>query len=251
MNERKKTILRILAEEGSVSVAEISRELSVSSVTVRNDLSGLADEGLLVRTRGGATPAFHQSILERQHEQTSQKNRIACMAADLVADGDTVMIEAGTTTALVGKYLFGRRDIHIVTNSTLLLPFARANPSIHLTVIGGAFRPLTESFVGPVALSELARFHVRVAFIGTDGYTVDHGLTTHLVEGAEIVRKMAAQAKRTILVADSRKYGRTGFAHVLPLEEIDVLITDHELEDESIRRIEERSVEVMIATNRS
>ncbi len=247
VNDRKKEILQILAEEGSVSVAEISKSLKVSAVTVRNDLSTLADQGYVVRTRGGAESAFHRSIIVRRRHRCEQKNRIARLAAEMVADGDTIMIEAGTTTALIGKYLFGRRDVHVVTNSTLLLPFARTNPSIHLTVTGGEFRPLTESFVGPVALSELDQFHVRVAFIGTDGFSAETGLTTHLVEGAEIVRKMAAQAEGVVLVADSSKYGRAGFARVLPLERIDICITDSELGEEELRMIESLFVDVRTA----
>ena len=131
------------------------------------------------------------------------------------------MIEAGTTTALIAKYLLGKRDVHVVTNSTLVIPYARFNPSLHLTVVGGEFRPSTESLVGPVALRDLEEFHVRIAFIGTDGFSLESGLTTHLVEGAEIVRKMQAQAKRTVLVADSSKWGKVGFARVLPLGEVD------------------------------
>ena len=245
MKERKQTILRMLAERGDVSVAEISRDLRVSAVTARSDLASLADEGYVVRTRGGASPAFHPSIIERQRRGSERKNRIAKRAAELVKDGDSIMIEAGTTTAFVAKHLFGRRDLHIVTNSTLLLPYVRANPSIELTVTGGAFRPLTESFVGPIALHDLAQFHVRTAIIGTDGFTVEHGLTTHLAEGAEIVRKMAAQAERVVLVADSSKFGRTGFALVLPIDSVDILITDSELHSEEVGQIEERGVSVI------
>jgi DeoR family transcriptional regulator, galactitol utilization operon repressor len=246
VNDRKKEILEILAQEGSVSVAEISRNLNVSAVTVRNDLSSLEDEGFVIRTRGGASPAFHPSIIERKRQRSEEKTGIARRAAELVDDGDTIMIEAGTTTALLARFLFGRRDVHVVTNSTLLLPYARTNPSIHLTVTGGEFRPITESFVGPIALANLEQFHVRTAFIGTDGFSVAGGLTTHLVEGAEIVRKMAAQADRVVLLADSSKYGRAGFAHVLALDEVDVCIVDSGLDENDRAAIESRSVEVVI-----
>ena len=247
VNDRKKEILRVLAEEGSVSVSELSRTLDVSAVTVRADLSSLAAEGLIVRTRGGAAPAFHRSILDRLKLRADEKNRIAKLASELVEEGDTVMIEAGTTTALVAKFLFGRRDVHVVSNSTLLIPYARSNPAIHLTITGGEFRPLTESFVGPVAIADLHEFHVRTAFIGTDGFSVEHGLTTHLVEGAEIVRKMAEQADRVVLLADSSKYGRAGFAHVIALEDIDICIVDEYINPEYRKRIESRAVEVRIA----
>ena len=236
----------MLAEDSEISIADISRALDVSAVTIRSDLSSLEESGYVVRTRGGAFPAFHRDILERRRHRTEEKNRIATMAAGMVRDGDTIMIEAGTTTALVGKYLLGKRDIHVVSTSTLLLPYARYNPSLHLTITGGEFRPLTESFVGPIALRELEQFHVRFAFIGTDGFSLDAGLTTHLVEGAEIVRKMADRADTVVLVADSSKYGRSGFAGVLPVVEVDVLVSDSELERQTIEKIRGVGVDVRL-----
>ena len=247
LTEREQEIIDFLAEDSALTVADISRRLEVSTVTVRNDLTGLAEKGFIVRTHGGAFPAFHRSILDRQRDRIKIKARIARLAAGLVNDGDGIMIEAGTTTALVAKYLLGKRDIHVVTNSTLVIPYARFNPTIHLTVVGGEFRPPTESLVGPIALRDLAEFHVRIAFIGTDGFSLAGGLTTHLVEGAEIVRKMAAQADRTILVADSSKWDKVGFARVLPMDGIDTLVTDAELNPEVGADLRALGVEVMEA----
>ena len=247
LNERKRQILRMLAEDDSISVNDISKSLKVSAVTVRSDLSSLEDSGFIIRTRGGALPTFHKSILDRQKNMIQEKTRIAKMAASLVDDGDTVMVEAGTTTALVAKYLLGKRDVHVVTNSTLLLRYARTNPSLNVTVTGGEFRPMTESFVGSMALRELEQFHVRLAFVGTDGFSIENGLTTHLAEGAEIVRMMAARSEKTILVADSGKYDRAGFARVLPLEDVDVLIIDAGVDESSLTAIRELGVQVYVA----
>lgn len=245
LSEREREVLMLLAEDSSLSVTEISGKLNVSAVTVRHDLSSLSEKGFVVRNRGGAFPAFNPSILIRQRNMAEVKSRIAKAAAGLIGDGDTIMIEAGTTTALITQYLLGKRDIHIVTNSTLIIPYARINPSIHLTLTGGAFRPFTESVVGPVALKELEQFHVKFAFVGTDGFSLDTGLTTHLVEGAEIVKKMAAQAGSTICVADSSKYGNAGFVKVLPLENVSTLITDSGLDPAVISQIKEAGVEVL------
>jgi len=245
LTERERELLMLLAEDSSLSVTEISKTLKVSAVTVRHDLSSLSDKGFVVRTRGGAFPAFNPSILVRQRNMVDVKSRIAKAAADLIEDGDTIMIEAGTTTALIAQYLLGKRDIHIVTNSTLIIPYARINPSIHLTLTGGAFRPFTESIVGPVALKELEQFHVKYAFVGTDGFSLKTGLTTHLVEGAEIVKKMADQAGTIICVADSSKYGNAGFVKVLPLENIGTLITDSGLDSAVVNEIKEKGVEVL------
>lgn len=231
LTEREQVIVGLLSEDNALSVQDLSRQLEVSTVTIRNDLSNLAEKGFIVRTHGGALPAFHESILERQRDKMKLKARIAKAASELVEDGDAIMIEAGTTTAQVARHLLGKRDLHVVTNSTLVIPYARFNPGIHLTVVGGEFRPSTESLVGPIALRDLTQFHVRTAFIGTDGFSLEAGLTTHLVEGAEIVRKMAEQAERTVLVADSSKFGRIGFARVLPLAAVRLIVTDDGLPD--------------------
>ena len=163
----------------------------------------------------------------------------------MVHDGDTIMIEAGTTTALIAKHLLGKRYVNIVSNSTLIIPFARINPGINLTMVGGTFRPATESLVGPLAIAELERFHVRLAFVGTDGFSLENGLTTHLLEGAEIVRKMAECSDKTVLVADSSKHGKRGFVHVLPLSAIDTLITDDGMDQTPSREIDEAGIRVL------
>jgi DeoR family galactitol utilization operon repressor len=186
-------------------------------------------------------------VLERQSLNVEAKSRIAQAAAALVNDGDTIMIEAGTTTALVARHLLGKRFVNIVTNSTLILPFARTNPGIHLTVVGGEFRPASESMVGPLALAELERFHVRLAFVGTDGFSLDGGLTTHLVEGAEIVRRMAERSETVVLVADSSKYGKVGFVRVLPVEGVHLLVTDTGLEERAERELAAVGLQVIKA----
>jgi len=246
LSERRREVLSLLAEDIGISVADLSRRLEVSEVTIRTDLKSLEDRGYVQRTGGGVLPTLHQNVFERLKTRTEAKSRIAREGAALVEDGDTIMIEAGTTTALVAKYLLGKRDIHVVTTSTLLIPYARINPGLHLTVTGGEFRPLTESFVGPIALSELEQFHVRLAFVGTDGFTPEQGLTTHLIEGAEIVRKMARQAETTVLVADSSKYGKTGFVKVLPITGVDTIITDTGLDGDGKSGIEKSGVTVRL-----
>lgn len=231
--ERKRKIFEILAADAGATVARISQQLGVSEVTIRNDLNALGEQGLIWRARGRALPAFHPEILERQKSRLREKERIAEAAAALVQDGDKVMISAGTTTSLIPKFLLGRRDVHLVTNSTLLLPYARTNPSLHVTFVGGEFRPSAEAMVGPIAVREIGQFHVKTAFVGTDGFSERGGVTAHLVDVAEVVRKMAGQAETVVVLGDSTKYGKAGFAHILPLGEIDLVITDRDLAPEA------------------
>lgn len=226
---REREIIEILSEDSSKTVTEISDALGVSAVTIRRDLKALSEKGVLVRTHGGAFPSFHPSILERQKTRVVEKERIAKAAAALVEDGDNIMIVAGTTAALIAKYLLGKRDIHIVTNSTLIYPYARTNPSLKLTVVGGEFSPEAEAHLGATAIRGMSQFHVNKAFLGTDGFSAEKGCTANVVEMAEIVKVAAAQSDCCILMADSSKYGRAGFAHIMGLEKIDGLITDTDL----------------------
>jgi DeoR family galactitol utilization operon repressor len=230
LSGRERVILDRLSAEGSVSVGALARDLGLSEVTIRGDLRALEDKGWINRKRGGAAAAIHRDILERQRIFPEKKNAIARAAAELVRDGDVIMIEAGTTTALIARYLAGKRDVHIVTNSTLVFSYARMYPNLQITMTGGEFRRHTESLVGPIALETVGRLNVRLAFVGTDGFTLERGMTTHLMEGAEIVKAMKSHAKTTVLVADSSKYGKVGFASVLPLSAMDLILTDGDLE---------------------
>jgi DeoR family galactitol utilization operon repressor len=244
LNDRERIILNRLSADGSVTVTAMAKELGLSEVTIRGDLKTLEDRGWLNRTRGGAAPAFHRHILERQQARREEKDAIARAAAELVRDGDVIMLEAGTTIALAAKYLQGKRDVHIVTNSTLVFSYARMNPMLQITMTGGEFRRPTESLVGPIALDTISRLNVRLAFVGTDGFTLDRGMTTHLPEGAEIVKAMKAHAETTVLLADSRKFGKTGFISVLPLGKMDLIITDWGLPDAAAEELTEAGITI-------
>jgi DeoR/GlpR family transcriptional regulator of sugar metabolism len=244
LNKREEQIIDLLRNGNDLTLSEIAAIIGVSVVTIRADLKALDEKGMIIRTRGGAIPAFHPDLMDRKGSHTAQKDRIARAAAGLVKEGDNIMVTNGTTSALVGKYLLGKRDIHIVTNSTLLLPYARVNPNMHLTFVGGEFRPSAEALVGQGALASIEQFYVRLTITGTDGITLEHGLTTHLIESAEVVKKMCHQADTTVLVADSSKFGNRGFVKILPLEQIDMLITDTGLDMDIVREIEALGVKV-------
>ena len=250
LSGREKQVLDLLVEEEGISVTDLGKRLAVSTVTVRSVLNTLSEKGVIVRTWGGATPAFHPAILERQRTNHEVKARIAARAAEMVHDGDAIMVEAGTTTSQIGRYLFGKRDLHVVTNSTLFVAYGRANPALSVTVVGGSFQPVTESLVGPITLRELEQFHVRLAFVGADGFSVSEGATAHLVEGAEIVRKMTERADRPILLADSSKYNQHGFTRVIDLNRFSMIISDTELAPEARTELQDAGIELCLVERR-
>ncbi len=244
---RREVVLEGLAEDGSVSVSGLAKRLGVTVVTARADLAALEEEGVLVRTHGGALPAFHPKIAARTREDKELKAVIAKAAAAEIQNGDTVIISAGTTTALIAKYLLGKRDIHIVTNNTLVLAYARMNPQLRVTLIGGEFRSSEEGIVGPMALSSIDQFHVSKTFIGIDGASVKQGFTAHFLESADLVRKMAKQADEVVVVSASSKFGKPGFARILPFDAVDTLITDKQLSKEFEEKLTEADVRIVTA----
>lgn len=247
-SERRAVILDMLMSESSVSVSELAKQLGVTVVTARSDLAALEEEGLLLRTHGGAVPARNPKIMERMQAEKGIKGEIAKKAAtDMIEDGDTIIVSAGTTTALIAKYLLGKKSIHIVTNNTLLFTYARTNPQLRVTLVGGEFRPEEEGVVGPMALQSIDQFHVSKAFIGIDGASVKQGFTAHFVESADLVRKMADQADQVVVVSDSRKFGKSGFVRILPFDGVDALVTDQHLSDEFKTELTKANVRVVTA----
>ncbi len=169
MSEREKHILEMLSEEADISIQQLSDELGVSQVTIRSDLSSLESKGVILRLRGGALPAFHPDILEHQKNNPAIKKRIAQAAAELVSDGDTIMVNDGTTTSMIPRYLLGKRDIRLVTNSTLVLPYARVNPSLHTMLIGGGLKTRTRGTIGSQAPAPTVTLYVPFVFYWNGG----------------------------------------------------------------------------------
>ncbi|MDU1351146.1 MAG: DeoR/GlpR family DNA-binding transcription regulator [Actinomyces sp.] len=240
-HERNSFILDQLAAEGEVSVSALAVELDVSPVTVRSTLKQLEEDGYLVRTHGGARPTAFRNIRLRQMDRVDEKERIVRAAAAMVRDNDRIMIEAGTTCAMIVRHLAGKRGVQIVTNSVLVFANARSNPHLNITLTGGQFRAESESLTGPLAERSINSFNARIAFLGTDGFTVERGLTTQLVEGGEVATLMTARAEETWLLADSSKYGKSGFVSFMGLDDVTGIITDDDLTADSMKELEEHT----------
>lgn len=241
---RKQQLLDALMEHPELSVGELSQRFGVSEVTIRTDLKSLEAQGLVLRQHGGGLPTLHANVSERQRAHTEEKGRIARAAADLIEDLDDIMITAGTTTSLIPRFLVGRQGVNIVTNSTLLLPYVRNNPGLSVTLTGGEFRPVGEALTGPATIREITQFHVAKAFLGADGISLDKGITADSADLADVCRRMSEQARQTVVLADASKLGRIGFAHIMPVSRINILITDTDAPASEIARLRKKGVEV-------
>lgn len=247
LSSREETILELLRSGEEYPVTRLSEELGVSAVTIRGDLRDLDSKGLVIRSHGRVIAASSPRASMRDEANTPQKEVIAKAAAALVGDNDSIMITNGSTCSLIARYLFGLKSVKVVTNSTLLLPYARANAQLSVTLVGGEFRSQAEALVGPAAVSQIENYHVSTTFFGTDGFTMEHGLTTGLVENAQVVQRMCAQATRRVLCVDSSKVGKRGFVRIMPVTEIDTIVTDGGFPTDLVAQLEQLGVEVIIA----
>lgn len=257
--ERRKKIVEMVNETGSQLVNDIAAQLGVTEVTVRADLRLLEEQRLLARFHGGAariavspghTPAEAQteevSLTDRYALAADPKRRIAIQAAAMVREGDTLILDSGSTTKLLAEELAVMRNITVITNSLPAAGVLATNPDITLVVCGGTLRHKTVSLHGSIAEFALKGVSADIMFVGVDGLDCETGITT-FNEGYAISGAMAAAAQKVVVLTDASKFSRKGFNVVLPIEKIDVIITDSEAPAVDVSRLRKMGKTVMIA----
>ncbi len=253
--ERQRIILELLTQNHTVLVADLCEQFNVSEMTVRRDLRALENEGLLRRTHGGAVSnlgrSYEPPLPVRSGENTAAKQAIGRAAAELVRDGHSIALDVGTTTLEIVRALSGKHNLTILTAS---LPIAMEiigkypmESDVRLILTGGIVRAGELSLVGDIAIQTYSTLHVDLAFIGAGGVDIDDGMTEYNLEDTQVKQALLKTAQRKILVADSTKFGRTTFASIAPLETIDMVITDADIEPEIVRALKQMRVQVLIA----
>jgi DeoR family fructose operon transcriptional repressor len=232
---RKAQLAAYVAETGQVTVGELAERFGVSIDTVRRDLDQLAAEGSLVRTYGGAVSLSTVSRTDRAVDQRltvqeQEKEKIAALAATLIQDGSTIMINGGTTTLALARSLGQHRDLTVATNN-LLVPGALPTTAVRdIYVFGGAVRALTLATIGPVSFRANTGADLDIscdlALIGVGAVSAEAGYTTSNLSEAAMMQEMISRAARVAILADSSKFGRRLFAQVSELGAADYLITD-------------------------
>ena len=248
--QRQSEVIKLLEIKGQMSVSEISDQFNISEDTVRRDLDALAQKGALTRTHGGAvtiTALVHRDspFLQRLNTQTAEKQRIAKAAAALISDGETLLINGGSTTRLFAAEL-SQQYLTVVTNN-LSVPGVLSTDLIRdVYVMGGQFRPEAQVTIGPI-LAAGTQVSVDSAIIGVGGITAREGLTTTVLEEASMIAAMMAAARRTIVLADSSKLGKHSFAQIAGLDAMQILVTDAEPAEELAAALREAGVQVVLA----
>jgi DeoR family transcriptional regulator, fructose operon transcriptional repressor len=251
--ERQQAIAALVMSKGRASVADLAQAYDVTTETVRRDLALLDRAGVLRRVHGGAVPvrALHvveAGVMERESTRADYKDAIARAAIEFFPiSGGTALLDAGTTTARVAAVVPHDRELTIVTNSVPIAARLASIPSVSLQLLGGRVRGLTQAAVGEQTLRILDTLHVDVAFIGTNGISVRHGLSTPDSEEAAVKRAMVSSAGYVVVVADSSKVGREDFVSFAPIDKVDVLVTDSEISAEAKDQLTDRGVEVVVA----
>lgn len=249
--ERRQQILQLLEDKGVISVPDLSARFGVSESTIRRDLQKLAQEGLLQRTHGGAISASEErawDALEAKNDPHLElKRRIGRAAARLINPGDTICLQAGSTTLQVARHLKGKEDLTVITNDIYVGRELARYPGITVHLSGGTLRKDSRVLVGPLAEQTMSQFHVDKAFLGITAISLTEGLSNSDLLDAQIKVAMIRVAREVIVVADHHKLGRVHFAHVAPITAIHKLVTDDGISPEDVRALEEIGVEVIIA----
>ncbi|MFK0156298.1 DeoR/GlpR family DNA-binding transcription regulator [Streptomyces sp. NPDC090499] len=252
---RWKALLELLVERGRLDVEEAAAELAVSAATIRRDLDQLAEQQMLVRTRGGAVVhgvSYELPLRYKTARQASEKQRIAKAVAELVEPGEAVGLTGGTTTTEVARALAVRGDLTtgtpaltVVTNALNIANELAVRPQFKIVVTGGVARPQSYELTGPLADGVLGQVTLDVAVLGVVAFDVVHGAAAHDEGEAAVNRLLCERAARVVVAADSSKLGGRAFARICAAELVDVLVTDTAAAPETVRRFEEAGIRVL------
>ncbi|MGQ9493457.1 MAG: DeoR/GlpR family DNA-binding transcription regulator [Anaerolineae bacterium] len=249
--ERRAILLQKLRENGYIEVAEVAGPLEVSPATIRRDLTHLERGGQLIRTRGGAVLGMPSTALEPPYElkrqrNIEQKHRIAAAAAEMVRDGETIILDAGSTTYELALLLMRRRNLTVVTNDLQIAAKLAANPNIALVCTGGIARANVYTLLGPQVEAFLRNLRVNKTFLGADAIHEDGAIGNVVLEEVAVKQAMVHAGEQVIVLADSSKFGVIGFAKVCDLAEVDILITDTGVPDHILSMLKAWPVQVKL-----
>ena len=248
--ERRRAILDILKREGRVLVLDLARRFETSQVTIRKDLEGLHAHGLIHRTHGGALPAREgaledPTLREKEKLHHQEKLRIATTAAQMVQEGQVVILDSGTTTTAIARALRTFRNLTIVTNAVNIAA-ELSGTTVEVILTGGTLRKNSFSLVGPIAEETLHRLHADLLFLGVDGFDVHYGLSTPNMLEAKVNRVMVEIAKRKVAVCDSSKFGRRSLSLIAPTSVLDEVLTDRRAPKADVRVLKKAGVGVTL-----
>ena len=248
--ERHKYILECLNRNGFIKVNDIAKDLEVTPVTIRKDLKYLEEKKLLYRTHGSASPINpvtpEINVQEKEKLQTNEKKRIAIAAAKLIEKNDSIIIASGSTVHMLAEQLNPIEHLLVVTASLKTAILLNAVNNIEVIQLGGTVRKNSCSVIGDYTSQLFEQITCSKLFLGVDGIDLEHGITNSNIAEANLNKKMIEASLRTIILADSSKFGRRGFGKICDLNRVDVIITDSGISKAMAQSIEEIGIELII-----
>jgi DeoR/GlpR family transcriptional regulator of sugar metabolism len=230
LNNRHRAILTAVELKGTVRVVELAKELRVTEMTIRRDLSQLERQGLVKRVHGGGISArgrsYEPTLALRNTAHVAEKQRIARTAAGLVLDGDFIALDVGSSTFELGRVLASRRNLTVITPSLLIATVLANLPELRLILPGGIVRPGESSMIGELSHRAFEMFHVDRLFLGVGGIDSQAGLTEYNWDDTLVKQAMLKTAKQVVALADSSKFERIATVKIARLGVLDVLVTD-------------------------
>src|ERR1044072_736810 len=248
--ERQTKILELLEKRGQITVVDLSKRFKTSEVTIRNDLKALHDRGLVRRAHGGAvkvaTVRMDPSLKIKAELHADEKRRIGAAAAEMINDGDSIILDSGTTTQQIARQIKHKKDLKVITNGLNIAMELFGAKDIQLIFLGGVIRQNSLSAVGHFAEDILAQLSADKVLLAVDACDVEFGLSTPNVEESQVNQEMARIAKETILVADSSKFGKRSLSRIAPLSDIDIIITDKTLPTETQTELRSHELKLVL-----
>jgi DeoR family transcriptional regulator, aga operon transcriptional repressor len=249
--ERRLFILKMLEKNELVDVSSLSKQFEISEVTIRKDLRYLEKKNMLIRSRGGALKQSivdaDLSIYDRRKQNMRMKEAIGIAAAKLITDGETLLLDSGTTVMQLVKHFPKQIETTVITNAVDIAFRLAEYPKVRTIMPGGILRRNSLSLVGEQAAEALKNYYCDKCFIGADGVDKNKGLLTMNVEEAHLSRISIENAKKVIALIDSTKFQRSGFMTIVPLFKINMVITDSGISQEYLNFLKEMGIEVLVA----
>jgi DeoR family transcriptional regulator of aga operon len=248
--QRRLEIVKMTQELGQVSIGVLCEKYGVSAVTIRNDIKELHARGLIVQSRGGALKnnrlTQELSIREKSGEHTLVKQRLGKMVAELIANGESIVLDSGTTTLEVARCLADHKDLIVMTNGLNIAVELSKYEEIEVLTTGGKLRRKSQSFYGRQAEESLKNLRFNKAIVGVDGFDINNGITTYFEPEACLNRLMCESAAEVIVVTDSSKFNRHSLHLIWPVANINTVVTDDAISKEHLRILTQQGIKVLL-----